>query len=234
MKIYFMFKRRNDMENSKYKNIAEAIVNAIGGSNNVRSCQHCVTRLRFNVYDKGLVNQDEVSKIDGVIGTNWLGDQFQAVIGLDAKFVYKEVIDMGISSFKDAGGDEGFGSRGIRGFFDAALDYVSTTMTAMIPIMVGAGLCKTIAVVLGPNLLKIISDTSDLYALLMMISRLLNTCGMIKSKITAIRTRNNRMVKNVEKPRMIFLRCLFFLFGIFPISGETTFSSILFCRGLKI
>ena len=165
-----MFKRRNDMENNKYKNIAEAIINAIGGANNVRSCQHCVTRLRFNVYDKGLVNQDEVSKIDGVIGTNWLGDQFQAVIGLDAKFVYKEVINMGISSFKDAGGAEGLGNRGIKGFFDAALDYISTTMTALIPIMVGAGLCKTIAVVLGPNLLKVISDTSDLYNLLMMIS----------------------------------------------------------------
>jgi len=158
------------MENTKYVQLAEEIINSIGGKENIRSCQHCVTRLRFNVFDKSLVDPEVTGKIKDVLGTNWLGDQFQVIIGLDAKFVYNEVIKMGVASSKDVVGEDTSRQFTVRGFLDGALDYISSTMTQMIPVMVGAGLCKTIAVVLGPSMLKAISDTSDLYMVLMMIS----------------------------------------------------------------
>lgn len=156
------------MENKKYVSLAENLIESLGTSSNIRSCQHCVTRLRFNVHDKGLIDQEKVESIPGVLGTNWLGDQFQVVIGLDAKFVYKEVINKGVASSK--GDEEDDGKFTVKKFFNKALDYVSSVMTNLIPIMIAGGVSKTIAIILGPSALNVISDTSDLYIILMLLS----------------------------------------------------------------
>ena len=44
---------------------------------------------------------------------------------------------------------------------NAILGYVSPTMTAVIPMMMGACLCKTIDAILGPSMLEVISAESD-------------------------------------------------------------------------
>lgn len=39
---------------NKYEAIAPQILELVGGKDNIRSFAHCMTRLRFNVKDKGL------------------------------------------------------------------------------------------------------------------------------------------------------------------------------------
>ena len=46
-----------------YKEIADQIIIAIGGQDNVKYVTHCVTRLRFVLKNKNLVNQDKKLKI---------------------------------------------------------------------------------------------------------------------------------------------------------------------------
>ena len=41
---------------NKYEAIAPQILELVGGKDNIRSFAHCMTRLRFNVKDKGLVD----------------------------------------------------------------------------------------------------------------------------------------------------------------------------------
>ena len=48
-----------------YKEIADQIIIAIGGQDNVKYVTHCVTRLRFVLKNKNLVNQDKINEIDG-------------------------------------------------------------------------------------------------------------------------------------------------------------------------
>ena len=43
---------------NKYEAIAPQILELVGGKDNIRSFAHCMTRLRFNVKDKGLVDAD--------------------------------------------------------------------------------------------------------------------------------------------------------------------------------
>ena len=66
---------------NKYEAIAPQILELVGGKDNIRSFAHCMTRLRFNVKDKGLVDADKIGKLPGCMGTQWAGDQLQVIIG---------------------------------------------------------------------------------------------------------------------------------------------------------
>ena len=73
----------------KYQDIADHVVDLLGGKDNIVFFTHCVTRLRFNVKDKTLVKADEIEKLDKVIGQQWSGEQFQIIIGQDVGEAYK-------------------------------------------------------------------------------------------------------------------------------------------------
>lgn len=75
---------------SENKMIKE-IIEKVGGKSNINSVTHCVTRLRFELKDESIVNDEEVKKIDKVLGIVKAGGQYQIVIGNKVKEVYKEV-----------------------------------------------------------------------------------------------------------------------------------------------
>ena len=57
----------------KNRQIAEAVVKAVGGTANITSVTHCMTRLRFVLKDKSITKKKEVEKIPGVMGVNIAG-----------------------------------------------------------------------------------------------------------------------------------------------------------------
>ena len=69
------------MSKKKYNELSSKVVDLVGSKANVISFQHCMTRLRFNVKDKGLVKKEEIDKIEGVVGTQWSNNQLQIIIG---------------------------------------------------------------------------------------------------------------------------------------------------------
>lgn len=89
----------------KNRQIAEAVVKAVGGTANITSVAHCMTRLRFVLKDKSIPNKKEVEKIPGVMGVNIAGGQYQVIIGNSVGNVYKEVVAaIGISDTAVGGG----------------------------------------------------------------------------------------------------------------------------------
>ena len=44
------------------RQIAENILAAVGGRENITSVTHCMTRLRFNLKDMGLPDQEQIKK----------------------------------------------------------------------------------------------------------------------------------------------------------------------------
>lgn len=70
------------MANTKeYRPLAEAVVAAVGGSENIVSVTNCMTRLRFVLKDFGVPNDEEVKAIDGVKGVMNQGGQYQVIVG---------------------------------------------------------------------------------------------------------------------------------------------------------
>ena len=79
------------MAKKNYEALADEIIEVMGGKENMTFFIHCLTRLRFNVKDKGLIDNEKLKNIKGVVGSQWQGDQFQIIIGQHVGDVYKVI-----------------------------------------------------------------------------------------------------------------------------------------------
>lgn len=64
-----------------YAKIASQVIEHVGGKQNIKSVQHCATRLRLQLKDNDLRNEDAVSDIEGVKGVFLTQSQFQIIFG---------------------------------------------------------------------------------------------------------------------------------------------------------
>lgn len=152
------------------KKSAEEILDAVGGPGNIKEVTHCFTRLRFELKDRTVVDDERVSHIEGVIQVMDAAGQYQVVLGAKVTKVYDELLPMlGVST---AGADKddkpevatednvGVGSR--------ILAVVSKTFAPLIPAIAASGLIKGIltAVSLVCKQRGIDISTNDTYVLL--------------------------------------------------------------------
>lgn len=63
------------------KAIADGIIAAIGGMDNIRAVGHCSTRLRLTLHDKAKVDEKAIEDIEGVKGQFFAGEQYQVILG---------------------------------------------------------------------------------------------------------------------------------------------------------
>lgn len=156
------------MKNDKYHEIAEAVLQAIGGKENVISVVHCMTRLRFELKDTNIPNGEEIKKIDGVAGAVNSGGQYQVIIGTTVEEVYRELCRIGGFDNREAipeNLDSGTKKGTAKSVINAIFAYLSGSLTPLIPILLVASLCRTVAAVLGPQLIGAISNESSLFTL---------------------------------------------------------------------
>ncbi|HFR3402871.1 TPA: PTS transporter subunit EIIC [Streptococcus suis] len=151
--------------------IAEKVLAAVGGKDNVTSASHCMTRLRLNLKDTSIPKKDEVTSIPGVIAVVESGGQYQIVIGQNVAKVYPEFARLaGVATEKaiDENLDEPKTKEPLtlQKIGMNILDYMSGSVTPLIPAMITAAMFKTVLVVIGPDLLKWVSAESDTYILL--------------------------------------------------------------------
>lgn len=77
-------------EESKYRQMAQMILIAIGGPKNIKTYEHCVTRLRLTLENPDIVDENKVMSAgaSGIIRPS--KKACQIVIGTDVQFVYDE------------------------------------------------------------------------------------------------------------------------------------------------
>ena len=149
----------------KNRQIAEAVVKAVGGTANITSVTYCMTRLRFVLKDKSIPNKKEVEKIPGVMGVNIAGGQYQVIIGNSVGNVYKEVVAATGISDTAVGGDAAEHIEKVNPIV-AALDFIAGCMTPLFTAIIAGGLVKVLLVIFGPTLLNVMQTTSDTYILM--------------------------------------------------------------------
>ena len=86
------------MAKKNYDELSEKILIEVGGRENIARAYHCMTRLRLDVKDKGLVNTEALEKLSGIAGCQWNGSQLQIIVG-------QEVDDLYVNFCKTAGID---------------------------------------------------------------------------------------------------------------------------------
>ena len=149
----------------KNRKIAEEVLAAVGGSENIVSVTHCMTRLRFVLKDQSIPNKKKLESIKGVMGTNIAGGQYQVIIGNSVGNVYKELIE--ISGVIDTTAD--FKAAQVKEKVNpvvAALDFIAGCMTPLFTAIIAGGLIKVLLVIFGPTLLGVLSSESDTYILM--------------------------------------------------------------------
>lgn len=119
------------------KQMAEKIVELVGGEGNIVSVRHCATRLRIVVSDKERIETEAVEALDRVKGSFFNSGQYQIILGTGlVNRVYDEVIRI-------TGGSESgekketvvYGNR-----FQRAIRMFSDVFVPIIPVLVATGL----------------------------------------------------------------------------------------------
>lgn len=154
------------------KQIAADVLEAVGGKSNVSFVTHCMTRLRFTLKDRTVPDAAAVKKLNGVLGAQESGGQFQVIIGQNVPKVYDELCALGGFS-KQAAIDENLDGTqaelSLASIGKGIMNYLAGSMTPMIPVLLAAGLFKTIGVVLGPTMLGVMAADSGLVRFMDMI-----------------------------------------------------------------
>ncbi len=84
--------------NYDYAKIAKEVIQAVGGSENIKSAAHCATRLRLIVADRSLADDEKVGEIDAVKGTFFTAGQYQIIFGTGhVNRVYEQITQLGIA-----------------------------------------------------------------------------------------------------------------------------------------
>ncbi|WP_334329255.1 glucose PTS transporter subunit IIA [Companilactobacillus sp. HBUAS59699] len=80
-------------ESDNYQQLAAAIIKNVGGSENIDSVIHCITRLRFYLKNDRLPDDNAIRKLDGIINIARASGQYQVVIGSKVTEIYNAVLE---------------------------------------------------------------------------------------------------------------------------------------------
>ena len=75
----------------KYAELAQKIVELLGGKSNIRQATHCATRLRFIVKEESAIQEQALRQLPGVLEVNQRMGEIQVVIGNEVQNVYYAV-----------------------------------------------------------------------------------------------------------------------------------------------
>lgn len=126
----------------KYEQLAKEILEKVGGTDNINSVFHCITRLRFKLKDESIAKTEELEKMDGVISILRSGGQYQVVIGNHVPDVYAAVLAVGGIS---ADGAEGAASESGGNLFNRFIDMISGVFTPVLGVLAATGMIKGFA-----------------------------------------------------------------------------------------
>lgn len=156
---------------AKYTEMATQLIELVGGKDNVTDVLHCMTRLRLRLKDESLADIEGIKEVPGVLGFQKNVGEYQIIIGPKVDDVYQEVVKIGGFIVKDAVQEKTNGSDkkeriSIKRVGNKLFEIVTGCITPVIPAFVVMGMLNTIIALLGPSLLNVLSEESNIYILL--------------------------------------------------------------------
>lgn len=147
--------------------LAQEIIQYCGGKENITQAWNCITRLRFHLKDREKADVKAIQALNGVLGAQFQGDQFQVIIGNEVLKVFegvkKELGDLVVSSEEKTKKDKKRENP-----INVVFGVISGIFNPILPAITGAGIIKGILALL--IFLKVLNPESDNYFVLDMIS----------------------------------------------------------------
>lgn len=147
---------------------AEQILRHVGGKENIRSVEHCATRLRLILKDKEKINEKAIEAIDGVKGQFFAAAQYQIILGTGFvnkvyAVIVKDSAELRNSDNKEAAYDEMSVPQKISRTFGDVFVPIIPVLVATGLFMGIRGLLTNLGFDLGKNFLlmsQILTDTA--------------------------------------------------------------------------
>lgn len=149
-----------------YTKDAEAIIAGVGGSENIVSAYHCITRVRFTLRDNSKADAAALGAVPVVMGVNDTGGQYQVVIGDKVSDVFRAVTALEPRLAADTEGEAPSTPAGAakKNPFQRFFDFIGGVFAPLLPAIAGAGLLRGILALLG--FFGWIDTASDTYIVL--------------------------------------------------------------------
>jgi beta-glucoside PTS system EIICBA component len=142
----------------KNKQLAESIIELVGGKENIISLVHCATRLRFALKDESKADAEAIKKQVGVITVVQSGGQFQVVIGNNVADVFSDIMALTNLSEKPAT-EEPTGAK--KGVMSKLIDLVSGIFIPALVVLVAGGIFKGIISML--QMMEVVTTNTPTY-----------------------------------------------------------------------
>ncbi len=151
--------------------VSKEIIRLIGGLDNIKKLENCMTRVRLILHDETLFKGEEIKKLTGVMGVNKVGEQLQIIVGPGASSKIKDEIQLlldsntnnamkVISSESPESLKEKIKNKySLGGYINDFLKNIANIFVPLIPALIGCGLILGIA-----NILKNPAITGNLYS----------------------------------------------------------------------
>jgi len=143
------------------KDLAQRILDNVGGESNINSYSHCATRLRFNLKDETIANTEELQNTDGVVSVIKSGGQYQVIVGSGVGEVYNEMSKLTSDQIEEGNVEaEVSGKKKKSNFFTA----ISAIFSPVLAAFAGSGILR--ALVILSSQLGLLSESSGTYQIL--------------------------------------------------------------------
>lgn len=146
-----------------YQNTARQIIDRIG-QDNILSLFHCVTRLRFLLKNNDSVDRAGLEALDGVIGVNISGDQYQLIIGNEVAPLCKAIF----AALPGLDGPSDQATTKKRNPVSVVLEGLASIFSPIIPAIAGAGILKGVLALAVA--MKWLETSNQTYQILLAIS----------------------------------------------------------------
>lgn len=126
-----------------YTELAQTILDNVGGTQNIKSVAHCVTRLRLKLKDVDKANTEVIEKLPGVIKVMIANGQYQVVLGNKVEEVYDDFLKVSnLNGGGEVAADDEPEPEEKKTLASAAIDIVSGVFVPAIGPLCAAGIVK--------------------------------------------------------------------------------------------
>ena len=146
------------------KQIAEEVIVALGGRDNVKSVAHCATRLRVMVNDESKIDKAKTEEIEKVQGAFFNSGQYQIIFGTGTvNKIYDEVVALGLPT--SSTGDQKAEAAKQGSAFQRAIRTFGDVFVPLLPAIVATGLFMGIrGAINNDTILGMFGTTSEAFS----------------------------------------------------------------------
>lgn len=133
-----------------YAKTAGELLKLLGNEGNIKTVTHCMTRMRFVLYDENIVEDEKVKAIPGVLGVARQSGQYQVIIGNEVTACYDEFMKLGGFSTNSGNSKELPARRQLspKAILNGMIDAISGSIAPILPMIIGCGMVRLTATIL--------------------------------------------------------------------------------------